>query len=145
MRRLQLLNESSCCFRAWCFRCHNFTADPSTVCDYGHWTNGELDCFTYCLLQKIKAAHALPLIEKWEQYMLPNHSRFLPIEEEEFVPGSQIAVALEKVDSFNLRNEFQKDAQKILEEITSTVLSIVATRSDVEQRLSCFFPENVIG
>ena len=67
--------------------------------------------------------------------MHPNHSRFPPIEEKEFLAGSGIASALEKVGSVYLRNEFQKDARKFPEELTNTVLSTVAAPSDVGQRL----------
>ena len=77
--------------------------------------------------------------------MLPSQSQFPPIEEKEFLLGSWIAVALEKFCSFYLRNEFRKDTRKFLEELTSTVLSTVAARSDVGQWLSCFRPEIVFG
>ena len=54
--------------------------------------------------------------------MLPNNLRFPPFEEKEFLAGSRIGGALEKVGSFYLRNEFRKDACKSLEELMSTVL-----------------------
>ena len=124
---------------------HNFTADPSTVFEYGYRAYGGLARFTFCLPQEIKGAHSLPVIEMWEKYFPPNHSRYPPIEEKEFLAGSRIAVAPEKVSSFYLRNEFGKDARKFLEELTSTVLSTVADWSDVGQELSCLCPEIVIG
>ena len=55
---------------------HNFTANPSSVYDYGYRAFAELARFTFCLLQKIKSAQSLPLVEKWEDFRLPNHSRF---------------------------------------------------------------------
>ena len=117
---------------------HKFTADPSTVCDYGYRAYSELARLTYCLLQKIEAPYPLLLIEKWEKYMLPNDLRFPTIEEIEFLTGSLFNVAPDKVGSCYLRNEFRKDAQKLLQELKSTVLSTVAARSDVGQGLSCF-------
>ena len=77
--------------------------------------------------------------------MPPNHSRFPPIEEKQFLTGSRIPSALKKVGRFYFRNEFRKDAGNLLEELTSTVLSTAAVRSDVGQRLSCFCPETVVG
>ena len=100
---------------------HVFTADQSSGCDYGYQAYRELTGFTNCLLQKIKAAQTLPLIVKWENFILPNHSRFPPIEEKQFLAGSQIAVALEEVGNFYLWNEFRKDARKFLEELECTV------------------------
>ena len=64
---------------------HNYTAGSSAVSVYGYRAYGELARFTYCLLQKINAAHSLPLIKKWENYMFPNHLRFPPIEEKGFL------------------------------------------------------------
>ena len=101
---------------------------------------GELARFTYCLLQKIKSVQSLPSVEKWEEFMLPNCSRFTPIE----FGGKSDASALEKVGSFYLRNEIRKDARKFLEDLTSTVLSTVPAPSDVGQGLSCFFHKIVV-
>ena len=98
---------------------HKFTADPSTVCDYGCRAYGELARLTYCLLQKIEAPYPLLLIEKWEKYMLPNHLRFPTIEEIEFLTGSWFNVAPDKVGNCYLPNEFQKDAQNVLEELSA--------------------------
>ena len=77
--------------------------------------------------------------------MLSNYSRFPPIEEKEFLAGSQIARALENLASFYLRNEFWKDVHEFLEELMSTVLSTFAAQSGVGQGLSCFFSEIVVG
>ena len=95
--------------------------------------------------KKVKAAQSLPLIEKWEKFMLPNHSRILPIEQREFVAGNRVVAALEKVSSVYLQNEFRKYARNFLQKLTSPVLSTVALRSDVWQGLSFFFPGIVIG
>ena len=55
---------------------HNFVAEQLRPHDYGFRAYGELARFVYCLLQKIKSSESLPVIEKWETYMLPNHSQF---------------------------------------------------------------------
>ena len=122
----------------------NFTANPSSVCDYGYRAFGELAGFACWLLQKIKSAQSLPLVEKCEDLMLPNDSQIPPIEEKEFLPRSRVAGAREKVSNVYLRNEFRKDARNFLEELTSAVLSTVAARSDVGQGLSSFYPKIVV-
>ena len=38
----------------------------SSVADRGYHAFGELARFVYCLLQKIKEASSLPLVEQWE-------------------------------------------------------------------------------
>ena len=63
---------------------HNFTANPSSVYDYGYRAYGEIARFIYCRLQKIKSAQSLPLVEQREEFMLLNHSQFPPLEEKEF-------------------------------------------------------------
>ena len=39
----------------------------STAADQGYHAFGELARFIYCLLQKIKKASVLPLVEQWEE------------------------------------------------------------------------------
>ena len=51
----------------------NFTADSSSVCDFDCRAYEKLAHLKYCLLQKTKAVPSLPLIGKWEKFMLPNH------------------------------------------------------------------------
>ena len=53
---------------------HNFTELGSGRADYGYLAFGELSRFVYCLLQKVKLSSELPLIVKWEAYMLANLS-----------------------------------------------------------------------
>ena len=67
----------------------NFRDNPSSVCYYWYWAYGELVRFSYCLLEKIKAAYSLPMIDN---FMLPNHLRFTPLEKKEFLSGSQFVV-----------------------------------------------------
>ena len=52
----------------------------SAAADQGYHVSGELARFVYCLLQKIKKSSSLPLVEQWEEYVFPNHSRFPAID-----------------------------------------------------------------
>ena len=113
--------------------------------DYGYRAYGELSHFVYCLLQKIKAIGSLPVIEKWESYLLPNPSSFAAIGEEHFLVGNRMHVAMEKMTSQYLKKEFRSSARRFLEDFTSTVLSTVAARSKLCQGVSCFGPEIIIG
>ena len=113
--------------------------------DYGYRAYGELSHFVYCLLQQIKASRSLPVVERWESYMLPNHSSFTAIEEEHFLVGTRVLAALEKMTSQYLKEEFRSSARRFLEEFISTVLYTVAARSKLGQGVSCFCLENIIG
>ena len=116
-----------------------------TARDYGYDTFGELARFIYCLLQKIKQGSSLPLVEHWDDYVLPNHSKFPPIGDGEFLAGTRVLAALNKIESSYLKREFQRDARGFLEEFTTSVLSTVAARSKIGQGLSCFCPAIIIG
>ena len=124
---------------------HNFTELDSGRADYGYLASGELSRFVYCLLQKVKRSSDSPVIEKWETYMLPNHSSFGAIAEEHFLEGTSLLSSLEKINSSFLRKEFRRDCRRFLEDFLSTILSTVAARSPIGQRLSCFCPEIVNG
>ena len=87
----------------------------------------------------------MPVIEKWEAYMLPNHSCFGAIAEEHFLEGTRLLSSLEKINSSFLRKEFRRDCRRFLEDFVSTILSTVAARSTIGLGLSCFCPEIVIG
>ena len=110
----------------------------STAADQGYHAFGELARFVYCLLQKIKKASSLPLIEQWEEYVVPNHSRFPEIDEKDFLAGTRVVAALGKVGSHYLQTEFRRDARRFLEVFVNCVLSTVASRSVIGQGLSCF-------
>ena len=118
---------------------------PQSSADYGYYAYGEVSHFVYCLLQKIKQGSVLPLVEKWEEYMTPNHSQFASIEEDRFLAGTRVASALDKVGSSYLKREFRRDSRKFLEDFVSCVLSTVAARSSIGQGLSCFCPPVLIG
>ena len=113
--------------------------------DCGYHTFGELARFIYCLLQKIKQGSSLPRVEQWDDYMLPNHSKFPPNADGEFLAGTWVLAALSKIGSSYLKREFQRDARRFLEEFTTSVLSTVAARSKIGQGLSCFCPAIIIG
>ena len=123
---------------------NNFVTQQPPRNDYGYRAYGGLSHFVYCLLQ-IKASGCLPVIEKWESYMLPKHSSFTAIEEEHFFVWTRVHATLEKITSQYLKKEFRSSARRFLEELTSTVLSTVAARSKLGQGVSCFCPEIIIG
>ena len=113
--------------------------------DYRYHAFGELARFIYCLLQKIKQGSFLPLVEQWDEYVLPNHSKFPPICSGEFLAGTRVLAALNKIGSSYLKREFERGARRFLEEFTTSVLSTVAARSKIGQGLSCFCPAIIIG
>ena len=118
---------------------------PQSSADYGYYAFGEVSHFVHCLLQKIKQSSVLPLVEKWEEYMTPNHSKFAAIEEDRFLAGTRVLSSLEKVGSSCLKKEFRRDFRKFLEDFVNCVLSTVAARSAIGQGLSCFRPPVLIG
>ena len=77
-----------------------------TLGDSGYHSFGELARFVFCFLQKIKEGPSLPLVEKWEQYVLANHSKFPPIATEEFLTGTRVLAALKKIGSSYLKRKF---------------------------------------
>ena len=117
----------------------------STAADQGYHAFGELARFVYCLLQKIKKASSLPLVEQWEEYIVPNHSRFPAIDDKNFLVGTRVMAALGKVGSHYLQKEFRRDARRFLEDFVNCVLSTVGARSVIGQGLSCFCPAIVVG
>ena len=117
----------------------------STAADLGYHAFGELARFFYFLLQKIKKASSLPLVEQWEEYMVTNHSRFPAIDDKNFLVGTHVMAALGRVGSHYLQKEFRRDARRLLEDFVNCVLSTVAARSVIGQGLSCFFPAIVIS
>ena len=124
---------------------NNFVAEQSPGSGYRYRASGKLSHFVYCILQKANKSESLPLVEKWEDYMLLNHSSFAAIDEEHFLVGTHIHAALEKMSSSYLRKEFRSNARRFLEEFYSTVLSTVAARSKLGQGVSCFCPEIILG
>ena len=91
---------------------NNFV-QSSTAADQGYHAFGELARFIYCLLQKIKKASSLPLVEQWEEYVVPN--RFPAIDDKNFLEGTRVMAALGKVGSHYLQKEFRRDARWFLE------------------------------
>ena len=117
----------------------------SIAADQGYHPFRELARFVYYPLQKIKKASALPLVEQWGKYVVPNHSRFPAIDEKDFLAGTHVMAALDKVGSQYLRTVFRRDARRFIEEFVNCVLSTVASRSIIGQGLSCFCPAFVVG
>ena len=117
----------------------------STAADQGYHAFEELARFIYCLLQKIKKASALPLVEQWEEYVVPNHSRFPASDDKDFLVGTRVMAALGKVGSHYLQKKFRRDARRFLEDFVNCVLSTVAARSVIGQGLGCFCPAIVVG
>ena len=87
----------------------------------------------------------MPVIEKREAHMLPNHSCFGAIEEEHFREGIRLLSPLEKINSSILRKVFRKDCRRFLKDLVATNLFTVAARSRFGQELSCFCPEIIHG
>ena len=116
-----------------------------TAADQGYHAFGELARFVYCLLQKIKKASSLPLVEQCEEYVVPNHSRFPAIDDKSFLVGTRVMTALGKVGSHYLQTQFRRDARRFLQDFINCVLSTVAARSVIGQDLSCFCPAIVVG
>ena len=119
----------------------------STAADQGYHAFGEIARFVYCLLQKNKKASSLTRVEHWEEYVVPNHSRFPAIDEKDILAGTRVMAALDKVGSHYLQTEteFRRDARRFLEDFVNCVLLTVASRSFTEQGLSCFCPAIVVG
>ena len=87
----------------------------------------------------------MPLVEQWEEYAVPTHSRFPAIDDKDFLAGARLIAALDKVGSHYLRTEFRRDARRFLEDFVNCVLSTVASRSVIGEGLSCFCPAIVFG
>ena len=113
--------------------------------DYGYNKTGELARFVHCLLPKTKEGSSLPLVQQWEQYVLANDSKLPPIADDEFLAGTRVLAALNKIVSSYLKREFQRDARRFLGEFTNSVLSTVAARSKIGPGLSCFCPAIILG
>ena len=117
----------------------------STAADQGYHAFGELARFVYCLLQKIEKASSLPLVEQWEEYVVPNHSCFPAVDDKDFLTGTRVMAALDKIGSHYLQKRFRRDARRFLEDFVTCVLSTVASRSVIGQGLICFCPAIVVG
>ena len=85
------------------------------------------------------------MVEKWENCKLLRRSALAAIEEEHFLVRIRVHAALEKLSSSYLKNDFQSSGRVSLAEFTSTVLSTVAASSRLDQGISCFCPEIILG
>ena len=84
-------------------------------------------------------------VEQWEEYVAANHSKIPAIEEENFLSGTRLVVALDKVWSYYLKSKFRRDTRCFHEKFFNCVLSTVVYRYLVGQGMSCFCPATVIG
>ena len=120
---------------------NNF-AHSSTAADHGHHSFGELAGFIYCFLQKIKNSSSLSLVDQWEEYVVPNHSRFPEIDEKHFLWHSRdgcIGQSWEPVFT---------DSFAVMAVALSKSLWIVYCRPLLRDRwrgISCFCPSIVVG
>ena len=88
---------------------------------------------------------ALPVVEKWETYMLPNHSSFAAINESLYLRGIDCQLLWRRRKTRSYGKSFASNVANFWEEIVSTIFSTVAARSLVGQSLSCSWPEHLIG
>ena len=123
---------------------HTIVAQQSPGNGYGYRANGKFSHFVYCISQKIPKGELLPLVEKWESYMLPNSSAVAAIEEEHFLVTSRVHAALKKTSTSYLKKQIRTNARRFLEEFCSTILTSVAARSKLGQGVSCFCPEIIL-
>ena len=117
----------------------------STAADQGYHAFGELALIVYCLLQNIKKATSFPLVQQWEEYVVLDQARFPAIGDKDFLGGTRVMAALDKVGSHYLRTVFRRDARRFLEEFVKCVLSTVASISGIGQGMSLFCPAFVVG
>ena len=133
---------------------HNSTELDSGRADYGYLAFGKFSQFVFWLLadktdedetEGKQTDKSLPVIKKWEAYMLPSHSCCEAIEDKRFPEGTRHLSFLENINSSFLRKEFRKHCRGFLKDLVSTILSTVAARSPVGQGLGYFCPEIIIG
>ena len=70
----------------------------------------------------------MPLVEQWEEYVVPKRSPWPAIDEKDFLSGTRVMAPLDKVGSQYLRTDFFRDARCFLEEFVNCVLSTVPSR-----------------
>ena len=128
----------------FCFSFQQFI-HPHSAGDYWYSAFGEVA--HYCILQKIKQSSVSSLVEQWEEYMAPNHSKFAALDEDRFLASTRMLSALEKWKNptFYLKKELRRDCSKFFEDFVNCVLSSVAARSVIGQGLSCFCPPILVG
>ena len=57
--------------------------------------------FVYCFLRMVKKRSLMPLVQQWEEYIAPNHSKFAATDEEQCLDETRVLVALAKVSVSN--------------------------------------------
>ena len=114
---------------------HSHTAEDS-----GYEAFGDLALFDYWNLQKLKKSSSLPLVEQWEEYDTRKNSWVPAIDDEDFLAGTRVVTAVNKVGGRYLKTEFRGDALRILNEFVNCLLSTVGSITVVGQVLSCLCP-----
>ena len=99
------------------------SSPPEMALAVGHMMNCPILCTVFS--KEISKSGSLPLVDKWEKNLIPNHSAFAAIEEEIFLVGTCTHSALKKTSSCYLKKEFWTTARRFVEEIASAVLSTV--------------------
>ena len=121
---------------------NNFVELKSGKPDYKHRPFGELSLFVHCSLRKNRSSLWLPVIEKWQAYMLSNFSSSPPpFQEELFLQGTRLLTAL---SSYYLITEFRKDHLQFLEDPVHNVLPTVVARTLDGQGLRCCCPKIIV-
>ena len=77
--------------------------------------------------------------------MLANLFKVSAIEEEEFLSETRVLLALNKIGSYVLENQFRREARQFFEEFVNSISSTVAAISSVGQKLDCFCPAILIS
>ena len=83
---------------------------------------------------------SLPLVEQWDEFVMASHSKYAVIEDEDFLLGTRVMATLNKLGCYCLKKEFRREVRQFLKEFRNSVLSTVAARSIIEQRLNSFCP-----
>ena len=106
----------------------------------------DLALFSHCVLQKIKAAHSLLMIEKCKGIMLPNPSRFPQLRRRSSLLASEFlwrwrkyAASTSELNYGKMTGSFSMNWQS-----SWTELSTVAARTDVSEGLSSILFEMVV-
>ena len=127
-----------------CFSCQEFDSIPIcrrlTVSCFG-----ELAPFIYCLVRRIKKSSCLPFLDQWErEYVTLNDSRVPAITEQDFLAGTRVMKPPNKVGNHDLNTVFHRDSRNLLDELVNCLLSTVASKLLVGQRVGCFCTTIVI-
>ena len=120
-----------------------FVAQQSPGSGSRYQAYGELSHFVYCTLQKIKTSEWLPLVERCENYMLPNHC-ICRNWGGAFPGGDSCSCNPRKNNELLSKKEFLTSACRFLEEFCTTILLTIAAWAKLCQGVSCFRLEKIL-